>query len=329
MKEGRERVRLTVAEARTLAERAIAALGYSDDEAAIIADHIVDAALCGYEYAGLPKIVNMADDRRLAKPRRDIRLLFETPISAMYDAGNTVGMLAMYRMTEVAIAKARLNRFAVVGVHNSWFSGRSAYYSEMVTRASFICFHTVSSFPHVVPPGGAAPATGTNPISFGFPTAGNPLVIDMATSAMSGSELMLHGRRGEKLADGIAFDRDGHPTIDPTEAAAFAPMAGHKGFAIALAMQAFGVFAGSGYSADGVCGHLIIVMDPEILLPAGDYRRHMTAMLDGIKATPRQPGVEEIRIPSEHSHRARHRQSREGIEIDLDVFNRLEELARA
>ena len=35
------------------------------EEARIIADNVMDAALCGYEYSGLPKILNVVEHKRL------------------------------------------------------------------------------------------------------------------------------------------------------------------------------------------------------------------------------------------------------------------------
>src|ERR1044072_6469986 len=93
------RVRLSVNEARTLAEQALGRIGYDAEEARIIADHVMDAALCGYEYSGLPKILNVAEHRQLKRPRQRMRSLRETPISALYDGGNNNGMVAMYRAT--------------------------------------------------------------------------------------------------------------------------------------------------------------------------------------------------------------------------------------
>ena len=52
-----ERVHLSVAEARGLSERAMRGIGYDPEEARILADHVIDAALCGYEYSGLPKLL--------------------------------------------------------------------------------------------------------------------------------------------------------------------------------------------------------------------------------------------------------------------------------
>ena len=60
-----ERINLGVADARDLAEGALRGIGYDHDEARIIADHVIDAALCGYEYSGLAKILNIAGQRAL------------------------------------------------------------------------------------------------------------------------------------------------------------------------------------------------------------------------------------------------------------------------
>jgi LDH2 family malate/lactate/ureidoglycolate dehydrogenase len=42
-----------------------------------------------------------------------------------------------------------------------------------------------------------------------------------------------------------------------------------------------------------------------------------------LRSTPRQPGVDDIRIPSERAFRSRERALREGLEIDRAVFDAL------
>src|SRR5271165_1469164 len=129
------RVHLSVADARDLAEGALRGIGYDADEARILADHMIDAALCGYEYSGLAKILNIPEHRRFKLPRHPMKAIRETEVSALYDGGNNVGMLAMYYATRAAIEKAEQRGFSVVGVTNSWMSGRSAYYCEMIAKA--------------------------------------------------------------------------------------------------------------------------------------------------------------------------------------------------
>ncbi len=320
-----DRVRLTVDEARELARSALGKLGFDREEAGIVAEHTLDAALCGYEYSGLPKILNVAEHPQLRKPRRPMRAIHETAVSVMYDGGNNVGMVTMYHAARTAIAKALEHGFAIVGVNNCWVTGRSAHYVEMIARADLIGIHPVSSSRHVAPPGGLTATLGTNPIAFAFPTSHDPLVIDMGTSAFMHSDLLLRIRRGEQLPEGVAIDAQGRPTRDPAAAhqGAILPFGGHKGFALAMAMQAFGVLAGSGTDYDKSQGFLIIAIKPDLLLPLEEYKREMTEMIERIKMTPRQPGVEEIRIPSERAFRERARRLREGISIDRKIYDAL------
>ena len=151
-----ERVKLSVGEARALAERSLLAIGYDAEEARIVTDHVIDAALCGYEYSGLPKILNVGEHPRLRKPREPMRVRRETAVSALFDGGNNNGMITVYRATQTAIAKAREHGFAVAGVNNTWQSGRGAHYVEMIARADLIGIHAVSSTHQVAPPGGAS-----------------------------------------------------------------------------------------------------------------------------------------------------------------------------
>jgi LDH2 family malate/lactate/ureidoglycolate dehydrogenase len=323
-----ERVQLSVAEAREVSERAMRGIGYTAEEARILADHVIDAALCGYEYSGLPKLLNVADHPRFKAPRRPMRVIKETSVSALFDGGNQSGMLGMYYATRAVIERAQAHGFALVGVTDIWMSGRSAYYVEMAARAGLIGIHTVAAPPMVAPLGGARSALGTNPIAFGFPMDGDPLVIDLGTSAFMGTDLQFRQRLGIPLPEGVAIDEHGHPTTDAQAArrGAILPFGGHKGYALALAMHALGVLCGGATAAaDG--GYLFIAFKPDLFLSLEDYRRALGAEIDAIKATPRQEGVAEIRIPGERAYRERARLAREGIEIDRRIHDALLRLA--
>src|SRR5438046_6900601 len=303
-----ERVHLSVAEARALSERAMRGIGYEPEEARILADHVIAAALCGYEYSGLAKLLNVAEHPCFKAGHRPMRALKETSVSVLFDGGNQSGMLAMYHATREVIERAQAHGVALVGVNNIWMSGRSAYYVEMVARAGLIGIHTVAASPMVAPLGGARAALGTNPIAFGFPMEGEPLVIDLGTSAFMGTDLKFRERLGIPLPEGVAIDEHGRPTTDAAAArrGALLPFGGHKGYALALAMHALGVSA----------EYLFIAYKPDLFVPLKEYRRALTAEIAAIKATLRQAGVDEIRIPGERAYRERARLDREGIEID-------------
>src|SRR6185295_8715880 len=324
------RVHLSLTEARALGERAMRGVGYNAGEAWILADHVLDAALCGYEYSGLPKLLNVAEYPRFQAPRRPMRVVKETSVSVLFDGGNQSGMLGMYYATRAAIERADAHGWALVAVSNIWMSGRSAYYVEMAARAGLVAIHTVAAPPSVAPVGGARPALGTNPIAFGFPLDGDPLVIDLGTSAFMGTDLQFRQRLGIPLPQGVAIDEHGRATTDAAAArrGAILPFGGHKGYALALAMHALGVLCG-GPADEESTGYLFIAFKPDLLVPLDDYRRALAAEIAAIKATPRQEGVAEIRIPGERGYRERERLTREGIEIDRRIHDALIALGEA
>jgi LDH2 family malate/lactate/ureidoglycolate dehydrogenase len=325
----RARIRLSVDAARALGERALAGIGYDQGEARIVADHVISAALCGYEYSGLAKILNIPESPRFKRPRRPMSVVRETELSTAFDAGNNIGMLALHHAAEAAISKSRARGVALVSVTNSWMSGRSAHFVEMIAAADLVAIHTASGTRAVAPPGGTRPALGTNPIAFGLPTARGPLIFDMGTSAFMMTELMLRERLGQELPDGVAVDAEGNPTRDPARArlGALLPFGGYKGFGLALMVQALGALAGAEGDLGGDGGFLFIAFKPDLLMPLEEFKRAMTAMIDRVKATPRQPGVDEIRIPSERAFRHRDQALREGLEIDRSVYEALQALA--
>ena len=323
-------IRMSVAEATALGEGALQRLGFSADEARIVVDQLVDNALCGYKFAGLPRILAIAGDRKTRDARTPIRIVHETPVSAMLDGGNNVGYIAAYRAAEVAIEKVRAMGIASVGTYNSYYSGRNAYYVERIVREGYFAFHVASAQPHVLPPGAAAPVLGTNPICFGFPSADGPVIVDMGTAALMWGDVMLHAHLGQALPEGIGFDSQGRPTTNAGEVlrGGVAAFGGYKGYALAFAVQAMGLLAGAALKRNRPLdyGFYFIALNPQIMLPGGDFARQMSELVKAVKAAPRQPGVDEIRIPSERAYRERERRRVEGIVLERKVVESLQAL---
>jgi len=328
-----DRVQLTIPEARALGEAAMRGAGYNADDAWILTDHVLDAALCGYEYSGLPKLLNVVDAADFQRPSRPVSVVRETPATAMIDGGNTNGMIAAYRAAEATIKAAESTGLALVILANTWMTGRSAYYCEMIARAGLVVIHTVASPPAVAPFGGARPALGTNPIAFGFPTETDPLIIDMGTSAFMATDLQFRARIGTPIPEGVALGPNGHPTTDAKVARMGTllpfggPEGGYKGFGLALAMNALGALSMGMQTPESPSGYTFMAFKPDLFLPAEEYRAELSRRIEVIKATPRQAGVTEIRIPGERASRTRARLMEEGIVIDRKIHTALGRLA--
>ena len=109
------RLRLSVGDARDLAEGALRSIGYHNDEARIIAEHVIDAAMCGYEYSGLAKILNLPESEHFRLPRRPMKVVRETEVSIAFDGGNNVGMLALFHAAKATIKKTAAHGIARFG----------------------------------------------------------------------------------------------------------------------------------------------------------------------------------------------------------------------
>src|SRR5262245_37429033 len=114
------RLRLSVADARDLAEGALRSIGYDNDEARIIADHVIDAAMCGYEYSGLAKILNVLESEHFRLPRRSMKVLRETEVSLAFDGGNNVGMIAIFQAAKATIKKTAAHGVEHITVTVAW-----------------------------------------------------------------------------------------------------------------------------------------------------------------------------------------------------------------
>ena len=325
-------LRLTVQEARNLGTTALIRLGFGEAETEIIIDHLMDAVLCGYTFAGLPRILVIGKHPRKKEPQQEIAVVRETEVSAVVDGGNKVGYLVIHRATQIAIEKAKKNGFALVGAYNSIWSGRNAYYLEMIARADLVGIHTTTADSHLVAPlGGTTGVFSTNPIAFGFPSDRGPVIFDMGTAAIQHGGLQLKALLGEELPEGVAIDAEGRPTRNAAEAllGAILPFGGHKGYGLSFTVQVLGLLGGT----EGFYGHtqydgrfLLIVFDPGLLVPVETFKRQVPELVDRVKSTPRQPGVAEILVPSERAFRQRKRSLVEGIDLRQVVYEALRAL---
>ena len=326
--------RLTEAEARAIGETAVQRIGYTAEDARIIVDQLIDNMLCGYKFAGLPRILAMASDAKLKQGRTPITVVKETPVSALMDGGNHVGYVTCYHAAQKALEKAKTHGIACVGVYNSYYSGRNAYFVEHIVKQGYVAMHTASAQPHVVPPGATTPALGTNPICFGFPSEEGPITFDIGTASLMWGDVMLHAHLGEPLPEGVGIDQHGNPTRDAAAAmkGGVAPFGGkdyvYKGYGLSFAIQALGLLAGSFIAHDRVrdYGFLFWAVNPEIMLPGNDFKERMSQYVREIKGLPKRAGVSEIRVPSERASKERERRRREGIVVKRKVIDSLKAL---
>lgn len=269
-------MKITIDQARTIIEQAMQRARFTRDEAAIIADHLLDCELRGVAMGGISRALTVARHFGNQPARDPIKVQRATPVSAVIRGGNNIGYLVGHAATRVALDKARGAGIGVVTAHCAIFSGMLSYYAERITQAGFVCIATSSVGPMVAPQGGSQAMFGTNPIAIGFPSDDGPVIWDIGTSQIMLAETVLAERLGRALPEGVAFDAAGRPTTDPATAlrGAFRVWGGHKGSGLALSVQLLGLLAGAPALQDryGSIGIFLQAIDPALLGDAGAFR---------------------------------------------------------
>ncbi|WP_456833287.1 Ldh family oxidoreductase [Deinococcus sp. UYEF24] len=326
-------MKMQIGEVQALVQCALEAAGYTAEEGKIITDHLIDCELRGLSFGGAARALSIIERfAQTAQERRPIGLVRETPVSATFDGGDQVGYLVADRVTNTALQKAQHSGIAIVGAYETWYTGMFSYYLERVTAAGFVGMVAGSGGPLVAPHGGTQGRFATNPIAFGFPTTGVPIIWDVGTSSIMLGEVLLNMRLGQPLPEGVAYDAEGQPTTDPASAlgGALTVWGGHKGSGLALVVQLLGMLAGAAAAPQGLrdCGFLMLVVNPDILTPADDFKRRASEYAQSLRGTRPVDPAKPVRVPFERSAAERERRLGEGtLELPEPLFTALQQIA--
>jgi (2R)-3-sulfolactate dehydrogenase (NADP+) len=232
-----------------------------------------------------------------------------------------------------AIQRARRNGIGLAGIRNSAHVGVLGIHLEPVAAAGLVGFAFTNS-PAAIPPwGGRRALFGTNPLAAVFPRkASDPLVIDLALTTVVRGKIMMAMRRGERIPEGWALDRNGRPTTDPKEAiehGSLFPIGGAKGAMLALMFElvcasltgaAIGPEADSFFSEEGNkprIGQVFICIDPPC--GADTYGERVETVVNAMLADA------EVRLPGSRRFAAQ-KAAAKGIEVPDELLAQIEKL---
>jgi LDH2 family malate/lactate/ureidoglycolate dehydrogenase len=339
---------MVVVSANQLRERTFAILraaGASDENAKIVADHLVEANLSGVDTHGVFHLVfggNYVDSIRKGGIIPDARpeCLWERPNSALVTGHWTFGHVAAEYATDVLARLASASGIATVGIVEANHIGRLGRYTERLAAANLVGIVCAGGFseeiPAAIPFGGRSPLLSTNPLSMAFPAGTEPRVMfDFATTTLSGSRVTLMGRRGQALPAGAVVDREGRPSTDANDylnGGALALFGGHKGYAISMAVEYLTrILVGSDTYADDARstpyerhqGVLMIAIRADLFSSLDDYRSRADDMVRRTHAAPPSPEFARVLMPGDPELESRQAREVSGIELDDELWARL------
>ncbi len=319
------------------------ALNVDEDEANATAEVLTEGDLRGLASHGLLRLpyILRALRRGTIIPNASVKVVRETPATALVDGGHGLGHYVATRAMRLAIEKAKKQGVAAVGVFNSNHFGIAGYYAELAMREGLIGMVTTTTDALVHPWGGVEPFLGTNALAVGFPTE-PPILLDMAMSVAARGKLVNAMKKGQKIPEGWAIDSEGNPTTDPKKGleGALSPFGGPKGYGLAFVLELLAgplVSAGVGKEIDGTLepiqgfctkGDFMIAVDPAAFVTPAKFKTRVREYVMQIKSSKRAPGVTEIMVPGEPEQKTREKRIREGIPIADEVWKELEQLAK-
>jgi LDH2 family malate/lactate/ureidoglycolate dehydrogenase len=336
---------------RNLTLGILRAAGASDENAKIVADHLVEAQLSGVDTHGVFHLVfggNYVDAIKTGAIIPDARpqSLWELPNSALVTGNWTFGHVVAEYATDVLTRLACASGMAAVGIVQANHIGRLGHYTERLAAADLVGIVCAGGFseeiPAAIPFGGRSPLLSTNPLSMAFPGGREPrMMLDFATTTLSGSRVRQMGQRGQSVPAGAVVDRDGRPSTDANDylnGGALALFGGHKGYAISMAVEFLTrILIGSDTYADDARstpyerhqGVLMIALRADLFSSLDSYRARADDMVRRTHAVPPSPDFERVLMPGDPELESRRAREASGIEIDDELWARLTALPTA
>ena len=334
---------LTLKQEKAIIRTLLRKLGTSEEEADATAEVLAEGDLRGLGSHGILRLpyILRGLKRGTIIARAKVKVVKETPATALVDGGHGLGHHVATKAMKLAIRKAKKQGMGAVGVLNSNHFGIAGYYAELAMREGLISLVTTTTDALVHPWGGVEPLLGTNALTIGFPTE-PPVLLDMAMSVAARGKLVDAMKRGGRIPEDWAIDKEGRPTTDPAKGleGALSPFGGVKGYGLAFVLELLAgplvraavgrEVVGTLEPVEGFCtkGDFMIAIDPRAFVTMREFRAQTRKFIEQVKSSRKAPGVEEIMIPGEPEQKVREQRLRGGIPISDEIWGELERMAK-
>jgi LDH2 family malate/lactate/ureidoglycolate dehydrogenase len=306
----------------------------------------VEADLRGVETHGMIRIPAYvrAFLRGIVNAAPAISVVNDGSASALIDGDNGLGMVVGQVAMDMAVQRAREYGVGAVSVRNSNHSGMLAVHVQRAVDQGMLGFFTSGGAPIMAAWGGADAVLGNGPFAWGIPRAtAFPIVVDMAASTAARGKIRVLAAEGKSIPQGWAVDATGNPTTDARAAmeGVILPMAGHKGYGIAVAMEVLSsVLSGSQLAAEAPrdflkegstvldswkIGHFALALNLEVF--DHSFQETLERLVVILTRSRLAKGVDRVLLPGQPEWERRQDRLQHGIPISPRVLSALDAFA--
>jgi LDH2 family malate/lactate/ureidoglycolate dehydrogenase len=332
-------IRVEASRLRTGISDLFVAAGMDAEKAAVVAEMLVEADLIGHSTHGSGLVESYLDALASGELNGSgtYDVLADRGACVTWRGNRLPGAWLVREALDLACDRAPQYGVVTVAIGGSHHTGALAAYLRPVTERGFVAeiWCSTTSAARMAPFGGTTPVLTPNPLAIGFPTGGDPILIDLSASITTTTLTRSLAARGERYPDKWALTAAGEPTDNPREVTerggTLLPLGGahkgYKGFGLALMVdvlsQGLADFGREDPPAPMSLAVFIQVIDPEAFGGRGAFARRAGFVADLCRAVPPAPGVSGVRVPGDGAARSRRAALQQGVLVDESMMDAL------
>lgn len=331
---------LSYEQERKLVKGILSTAGFSEDEADTIGKVITHSDFTGVYSHGLSRLTRYLRQIKVGalNANPEFKKILDDEAVLVFDGDNGSGIVTLNKAYDEALEKAKKFGIAfATGRHNANI-GCGSYYGWRAAEDNMVALIGCNTYAFTSPFGGADRLIGTNPIVFAVPTEEEyPLALDISTTNVAMGKIQAFEREGKEIPKEWAKDYDGRPTTNPAEAFSLSPIAGHKGYGLAVMVDMLStMLSGACYGTDlGLfsklekenTGFFVILIDPSKFMPIDEFKKNADRYIRMMKNSRKAEGVEEIFMPGELEYRKFKENKEKGMSFSPALEKELTELS--
>ena len=317
------------------------AAGLDDDKATTVAEVLLEGDLLGHTTHGLalaaPYLGALKDDSMARDGGPEV--ITDGGGALCWDGRRLPGPWLVTSAIDRALERASEHGIAAVAIRRSHHIGCLAAYLERATAREHMILLTCSdpSEGSVAPFGGLRALFTPDPIAIGIPTGGAPILIDMSASITTNGMTARLRAEGRRFPGAWAMTAAGEPSDDPGVLSADPPGTllptggreyGHKGYNLALAIEALSQGLSGHGRADGPSGWgasvYVQVIEPGAFGGAEAFVRQTGFIADACRGNPPAPGFDAVRLPGARAPAQKRRALAEGVRLYPGIMSALQ-----
>ncbi|NND33212.1 MAG: Ldh family oxidoreductase [Saprospiraceae bacterium] len=326
------------------ATEVLTSAGLNISRSGIVARTLVASDLMGHTTHGLQLLWPYANQllENLMTKDGEPKLISDSGAAVTWDGNHLPGPYLVEKAIDLGLERLQNHPVFTLAIQKSHHIACLAAYLEKVTDRKKIII-LGSSDPGnktVAPFGGVTGTYSPDPLSYGIPTQGDPILFDSSASTLANGQVMQRHAHGQMLDGAWLMRADGSLSDDPSAFFADPPATilpvggltlGFKGFGYGILMEALtSGLAGSGrkeHSGQWSASIFLQLIDPAQFAGTQPFINEMQHLVDQCKASELHPHFAEIRMPGERALAMKRKQQEEGVVLHPEVIKGCERCA--